>query len=96
MTSRDSFVVHPRDGQTRIGTLLVSKWGLQLSCRACRRVVKWYSETLETFPVEATLGELAARAKCDDCGSRDGVIQVINDPGSVQRANLDRFVRDRS
>ncbi len=91
MTDAPAFKVHPRDTDTRIDHLLKHRWGLQLTCRGCQEQVKWYADKLETLPGALTMSALAARAKCGACHGRDGIIQVINDPGSVMRDNLARL-----
>lgn len=96
MTDAPAFKVHPRDVDTRMDHLLEHRWGLQLTCRSCEEKVRWYSDKLETLPGALTMSGLAARATCARCRPGDGVIQIINDPGSVMRENMARLEADKT
>ena len=48
-------------------------WTVCLACEACARpAVEWRGEELARLPAGATLGAIAARAKCGGCGSTTG------------------------
>lgn len=43
-------------------------------CDLCKNKAMWNRDRLEALPPEATIGELAARLRCDTCGATEGVI----------------------
>jgi hypothetical protein len=58
-----------------IGLCLEKAWIVRLECRACdREPVQWGEAELLKLPREATLGQIAFRARCAACGSTSGVL----------------------
>jgi hypothetical protein len=82
-----------------IALCIEKSWALTVRCNGCDHMTTWWVRDLRTRfanSLGATLDELAARLKCERCGSRDGWIATRNDAGALQARDLERFAaKDR-
>lgn len=67
-------------------------WKTSAVCMACGHGKGWTVAQLQAaFPAELTLGAIAKRLRCAECGSDQGRVDFWNDVGEAQRRNIDRF-----
>lgn len=61
-------------------------------CMACGHGRIWGAgELFDAFPARVTIGAIALRLRCGQCGSDQGRIDFVNDPGAQHRRDIRNY-----
>jgi hypothetical protein len=72
-----AFIIQGTSPDYTVALCLEKPWAVHLACGRCDRApVLWSEAELTALPPDATLGAIAARAKCAACSSVDGVLST--------------------
>lgn len=86
----DMFVLPQTQADYTIGTCSELSWRLTVWC-SNRHVRSWSPLELDGFPARATLGALAERLVCSECGSREGTLALTQDPDVTMQRQVAEF-----